>query len=316
LNRLAFLLVAFATVLAWPAAAPAAPAESSTTVQAPATQPAAPEAPKTRQFLWEVSSLTNRVYLYGTVHAGKMSFYPLPEPVRRAFLDSRLLAVEADITNPQAMEKGAGAMLFNPPDRLDKHVPAPVYERLRRQLDRLGLPEPQVAQMKPFLASSMLAFAEWGRLGYLPQYGVDLYMLSRARDRKMPVFELEGAEAQGALMASLTREQALQALEGTLTALESGLTREQITGMVNAWQSGDADLLLEVARAYNESIPGARELEEKFIWSRHEKMAGQIEQWLMDGHERVFVAVGALHLAGPRGLVQMLAKRGYQVRQL
>jgi uncharacterized protein YbaP (TraB family) len=57
-------------------------------------------------------------------------------------------------------------------------------------------------------------------------------------------------------------------------------------------------------------------MEEKFIWSRHEAMADKIEQWLMNGGERVFVAVGALHLAGPRGLVEMLAKRGYQVRQL
>ncbi len=73
---------------------------------------------------------------------------------------------------------------------------------------------------------------------------------------------------------------------------------------------------LEVARAYNESIPGAKELEEKFIWSRHEAMAHRIEEWLMRGRERVFVAVGALHLAGPRGLVEMFAKRGYQVRQL
>jgi uncharacterized protein YbaP (TraB family) len=45
-------------------------------------------------------------------------------------------------------------------------------------------------------------------------------------------------------------------------------------------------------------------------------MADRIEAFLLAGRERVFVAVGALHLAGPRGLVETLRSRGYTVRQL
>ena len=36
-------------------------------------------------YLWEVTSLTNRAYLFGTVHAGKASWYPLPKAVEDAF---------------------------------------------------------------------------------------------------------------------------------------------------------------------------------------------------------------------------------------
>ena len=276
----------------------------------PATVPAA------RTYLWEVTSLTNRVYLYGTVHAGKASFYPLPEPVQKAFADSAVLAVEADITDEKAMEKSATTMLLTPPDTLSKRVPAPAYARFRKQLDRFALPEAQFAQLKPFLASSILSFAEWGRQGYRSQYGVDLHLINLARREKKRIVEIEGAQAQTALMESLTDKENLQAFEGTVSALESGLTRDQITGVVNAWQSGDPDLLLDVARAYSDSVPGAKELEELFIWSRHDAMAKKIEGWLLRGRERVFVAVGALHLAGPRGLVEVLRKRGYTVRQL
>ena len=56
-----------------------APAAHAQLAGSPAVQPAA------RHYLWEVSSLTNKVYLFGTVHAGKRSFYPLPAPVREAF---------------------------------------------------------------------------------------------------------------------------------------------------------------------------------------------------------------------------------------
>ena len=39
-------------------------------------------------YLWEVTSLTNRAYLFGTVHAGKADWYPLPPAVEDAFDDS------------------------------------------------------------------------------------------------------------------------------------------------------------------------------------------------------------------------------------
>jgi uncharacterized protein YbaP (TraB family) len=278
--------------------------------------PGAASPPAARQFLWEVSSLTNRVYLYGTIHAGKARFFPLAEPVLDAFADAKTLAIEADITDEEAMTKSASSMLLTPPDTIAKHVPAALYGRFRMQLERLGMPEAQVTQLKPFLAASLLAFAEWGRQGYQPQYGVDLHLIKRAREAGKRIVELEGAQMQTALMDSLSDKENLQAFEGAIAGLESGLTRDQITGLVNAWQSGDPELLLEVVRAYNDSVPGAKKIEDKFIWSRHEAMARKIEGWLLEGRERVFVAVGALHLAGPRGLVEILRKRGYMVRQL
>ncbi len=309
--RIAILFLG--ALLALPLAAPAQPAPSPGARTA-SVQP--PAAPGSREFIWEVSSLTNKVYLYGTVHAGKASFYPLPPSVERAFADSRILAVEADITDAEAMTKGSSQMVYAPPDALSKHVPAPLYERLRKQLQRFNLPEAQIEPVKPFFAASLLVFNEWFRQGYTPDQGVDLHLIKRAKAAKMSLVELEGAQAQNELMASLSEKEGVQALEGAVSALESGLTRDQITGVVNAWQAGDPNLLLEVTRAYNDSVPGAKELEDKFIWSRHEAMAGRIEALLLSGRERAFVAVGALHLAGPRGLVEILRSRGYFVRQL
>ena len=302
-------LAAFAACLALPAAAQAPAAPS-----APAT-PATPT-PAARQYLWEVASLTNRIYLYGTVHAGKPGFFPLPAVVDKAFAESKVIAVEADITDAQAMTRSAKSMVYEPPASLDKAVPKATWERVQKQAARLGLPAPQVAMLKPFMAGTLLAFAEWSKIGYLPQFGVDLHLINRAREDGKKLVELEGGDAQTAVIESLTPAETLASLEGTLNALESGLIREQITGMVNAWQAGDPALLLEVARKYNDTIPGAAAIEEKFIWSRHDAMAGKIGRMLLESKERHFVAVGALHLAGPKGLVEMLRKRGFVARQL
>lgn len=275
---------------------------------------AAPQA-LAANYLWEVMSLTNRVYLFGTVHAGKKSWYPLPAAVEEAFAESRVLVVEADITDAEKVARAAPVMTYDPPDSLAKHVSAEDYERFRKVAARLKVPEPQIAQMRPFMAVSLLVFAEWGRLGYLPQYGVDGYLIARAKGQDKKIVEIEGVAAQTRLIESLTGQETRTLFGGTLTALESGLTGEQITGMVNAWQSGDPELLLEIARKYNEIVPGARDFEEKFIWARHESMAAKIEGYLNASKDRHFIAVGSLHLAGPRGLLEILRKRGYIVRQ-
>jgi uncharacterized protein YbaP (TraB family) len=271
-------------------------------------------AARAESYLWEIATFNNRLYLYGTVHAGKADWYPLDEAVEEAFKDSQILVVEADILDSAKLEKAARVGSLFPPDILAKHVSEKDYARFVKLLPRYGLTEEQVRQMKPFLAVSLLVFQEWARVGFVAPAGVDLYLLRKAKAEVRPVVEIEGIEVQTQLIDSLTEAENRLIFEGTLAALESGLTAEQIHGLVNAWRKGDPARLLEVAQKYNANVPGAREFEEKFVWARHESMVKKIEGYL-SSRDRHFVAVGALHLAGPRGLVELLKKKGYVVKQ-
>jgi uncharacterized protein YbaP (TraB family) len=278
---------------------------------APALAPPAAAA----EYLWEVVGLANRAYLYGTVHAGKKEWFPLPREVEEAFDQSKVLVVEADVSDTRALASNSGGMTYAAPDTLRNHVSAEDYERFRKLLPRYQLPESQVAQMKPFMAVSLLVFSEWARQGFLPQYGIDAYLLARAKAQQKRVVELEGIQAQASLMDSLSDGENRTLFGGTLFALEAGLSAEQIKSLVTAWQTGDPDKLLGIARSYNAQVKGAAEFEEKFIWSRHDDMLRKIEGYLNNTNDRHFIAVGSLHLAGPRGLVEMLRQRGYVVRQ-
>lgn len=272
--------------------------------------------PADRHFLWEVTSVTNKVYLFGTVHAGKMDWYPLANVIEEAFAQSTVLVVEADVSDTQALIKSSAGMSYAPPDSIKAHVPPADYERFRKMLPRYAVPEVQMMQLKPFMAVSALVFSEWARLGYIPTAGIDAYLIRKAQADLKRVVEIEGIEQQMKLMDSLTEDEHRQIFDGTLKALEMGLTSEQITGMVNAWQSGDSALMLEVAQRYNDNIPGAKEFEEKFVWSRHPAMLAKIEGYLNESRARHFIALGSLHMVGPRGLVELLRNRGYLVKQL
>ena len=156
-----------------------APAAHAQLAGSPAPQPAA------RHFLWEVSSLTNKVYLFGTIHAGKKSFYPLPVAVREAFDEAKVIAVEADITDAATMAKGGASMTLQPPDTLSKHVPGPLYERFLRQLARPPAWRRRTSRSSsPSSRPRCFPSREWGRQGYSQQYGVDLQLILRAQERE------------------------------------------------------------------------------------------------------------------------------------
>ena len=295
-----------------------APAAKAAPATAPAeAEPEPPPRPRVppKSYLWEVTGLTNRVYLFGTIHAGKDSFYPLPEAVERAFTQSKVLVVEADITDAKAMADSMVGMTYTPPDRLDKNISRESWERFRKQLARYGLPEAEIVKLKPFMAVSLVVFSEWNALGYQPKFGVDSYLIERAKVAKKRIVEIEGVAEQTRVLNSFTDPEFKALFEATLEALESGKSGAQIEAMVKYWQEGNPEGLLEAANRYSEGSPMLIAFEEKLVWDRHEAMVKKIEEYL-NAREPYFVAVGGLHLAGPRGLLEMLKARGFAVRQL
>jgi uncharacterized protein YbaP (TraB family) len=268
-----------------------------------------------RNLLWQVKSKHNTVYLYGTIHVGKPSFFPLPDAVENAFGRSARLAVEADITDQDGMAAILPLMSYTPPDALEAHLPAPILDRLKTQLARYGIPYDSLKQVRPFMVGGMLSVAEFARLGYGHRFGVDRYLIETAVLGGKAVLELESVGQQMRMLSSLSDKEEMAFLANTLTALESGKAADQVAGTFNAWRSGDAALLEEVVKKANEGMAMTEVLDEKMLYGRNPAMLSKIEIFLA-GDQVHFVAVGALHLIGRRGLVAMLKAKGYEVRQL
>lgn len=273
----------------------------------------APVPSATKSFLWEVKSPSNAIWLFGTIHVGKRAFYPLPEAVETAFDHSAWLVVEADVGSQAAGDLDA-LISYRPPDALDKYIPKPIYDRLRTQLLRLRIPEEAVKPMKPFVVGGLLSVAEFSRLGYDMNLGVDSYLLARAREARKPVEELESVRAQLDMLANMPGELQEAFLDNAIATLELGRSGDQVIGMVNAWQSGDARLMADVIAEVNRGMRRVTQLDEIMLHGRHDAMLKKIESYLA-GKDPYFVAVGSLHLVGPRGLIQALKSKGYEVTQ-
>ena len=274
----------------------------------------APVPSNTKSFLWEVKSSDNTVYLFGTMHVGKRAFYPLPEVVETAFDQSAKLVVEADVGNPAAMNDLNALIRYLPPDTLDKNIPKPIYDRLKTQLDRLRIPEEAVKPMKPFVVGGLLSVVEFSRLGYDMNLGVDAYLLARAKETGKPVEELESVRSQLEMLGKMPGNLQEAFLDNAIATLELDRSADQVTGMVNAWQTGDAKLMAEVTADVNRGMRLTPQFDDILLHGRHDAMLKKIEGYLAR-KEAYFVAVGSLHLVGPRGLIQALKAKGYEVKQ-
>lgn len=284
---------------------------------APTIAPLQPAASGARALLWEVKSSDglNQAFLFGTIHVGKSSFYPLPDVVDRAFKQSAKLVVEANITEQKDGAEIARLMDYAKGETIDRHIPPALLARLKAQLLKHKIPYANVAMMRPVMIGGMLPIVEFIKLGYDMNQGLDLKLTERAQAEKKPVLELESSLAQIRLLTGMSPQLQEAFLDNALAMLEQGRTADQVTGIVNAWQVGDAKLLVDVS---DEGSRGGRmvgQLNEVLLNQRHPAMLAKIEDYLRSG-EIHFVAVGALHLVGQEGLVEALKARGYKVRQL
>jgi len=261
--------------------------------------------------------------LLGSIHLGKKSFYPLPAAVEKAWKASDALAVEADASDTAAVAALAPKMILMPPDNLGKALGPETWAKVESRLQhptfktafkKTGVPDMAVPMFKPWALGMTLAAIPAAELGLTPEQGVDHQFLQRAKEAQRPIVELESLAGQLDLMASMPEDVQRQSLLEGLDGIISGEATKEFSALITSWEKGDEQGLLKVGEAGAKS-PGTRAFMRKLVDDRNVGMAEGIDKQMKTG-KRVFVVVGALHLPGPKGVAELLRKKGYTVTRL
>jgi uncharacterized protein YbaP (TraB family) len=284
---------------------------------APHPATAAPmEAGGERLFLWKVTSPTNTVYLLGSIHVATEDFYPLPEEVEKAFAASKVLAVEVDLTKVDAgamqgamMEKG----MYPGGDSVARHVPKETLEKLRAYFAGKGMPAAALEQFRPWALAVTITMLEMQTMGYSAEMGIDKHFMDSAGNK--PIVELETADAQIALLSGFPEKLEAEFLASTLESMAD--SKKLMGQMVEAWKAGDAETLERITLTEPlKERPDLRGVYAKMFDERNVKMAAKVEGFLKKRQQPHFVVVGAGHLIGDKGIVKLLAKKGFKVEQI
>ena len=260
---------------------------------------------------YRISKGNEQHWLLGSIHAGKPSLYPLPDPVERAWQQSRALVMEVDMTHisqEQWQEMGAITRLVDG-KTLKDHLPIDLYRRTLIAAGQNGLNESMLAPLRPWFAAITLTQAALERTGYRGEFGVDQHFAKRANDGGKPIIGLETLLEQLGYLASVGDNQTLM-LENTLDELPD--LEKGFAEVMKAWQDGDQATLINLLK--EEMAPPKLQawLEQTLLAERNRNW---VKKWPGLPNES-FIVVGALHLYGEQGLLALLEQQGWRITPL
>ena len=271
-----------------------------------------PTAAPERHSVWKVQGEKCAVHLLGSVHVLKAEHYPLPAAFENAFSNASLIYFETDIgamLKPETQSKLAMRAALPEGQTLKDSLSEQTYGGLSQHLKASGIATAAVDRFKPGFVVMTLAMIELRKQGFNPESGMDLHYFKRAEPERKTVRGLEPLDFQINLICDLRREEGEALMKSTLVDLQHA--RDKFGALITAWQTGDSASMEKLLNQAQKEDPA---IMKKFLTDRNRQWVPQIEA-LVRGTNNAVVIVGAGHLVGQEGIVELLRQKGCKITQ-
>jgi uncharacterized protein len=268
---------------------------------------------KDHGFLWKLEKDGRTSYLYGSMHLNKLEG-SMPGPkVVAALREADVIAFELDVLDPQIQAQMADTSKLG-----IKNIDLPVKQKQRLEAiaKRACAPMAALAGMHPVLQVMSISIFEARFENLEISYGSEVVLSSIAHGIKKNVVSLETPELQMRSLVPDDTNEVLDIIESGLKTYESGKQRTQFQRMHKMWSTGNINEL-EKYEQWCECVNN--DTDRKFLKrineDRNPGLASSIDKLHRDG-KRVFAAVGALHMAGAKGIPALMREKGYKVERV
>ena len=274
------------------------------------------------QLLWKVSGngLARPSYIMGTYHFAPATMMEKIPDMNQALEGCDVVVGEIDkeeMMSGETQMKMGMAMMAPPDSTLDKLFTAEEYAVIEKVFDKyfgnMGVKLSQMNMLKPSAISVQMQALQ--AVKYFPNFNenelIDMAVQSRANEMGRPSIGLESVDEQVELLFNTPlSEQA----KGLLDACEKDeLFVVQSSALVEAYMSQDLAKIEEVMT--NPEIGGDdAEAMDALIYDRNRDWAEKLDKMIPE--RAALVCVGAGHLPGDQGLLQLLRNRGYTVEPM
>lgn len=265
----------------------------------------ATHAQSSNSLLWKIegNDIEKPSYLYGTIHAICKDDFFLTDAVKNAQSETELTVLELDMDDPQFMQKMQTHMM-NPGMT---NISGEFTEDQKAAADKFfaanyGASLAQLGILKPFGLLAMVIQKA------IPCEAIESYeqtFIKNAKNREVEVMGLETIEFQATLFDKEPMAEQISLLMQSIEDAEKGA--EDFNRLVKAYKAQDlksmSDLMLE--------SPEYAKYEDLMLNDRNKDWIPKIEAFVKE--KPTFIAVGALHLTGENGVIELLKKEGYNV---
>ncbi|MFQ6018387.1 MAG: TraB/GumN family protein [Kiloniellaceae bacterium] len=253
-------------------------------------------------------------YVLGTMHVTDDRVVNLPAPVEEAFNAADSATFEVLKTDGVQMRL-ARAMILTDGRSLDA-ILGPALSRPRgERAGRYGLPADGVKHLRPWALTIMLSVPqqEVGRLA-AGDLALDDWLQDEAERQGKALHQLETIDDQIAVFSSLSEADQVTLLRVAIDQnAQIDAWFEKLLGHYLARDvSAIHALMIEQTAGMNPEL--AATFQASFIDARNERMVARMAPRLAEGN--AFIAVGALHLPGERGILRLLDRQGYRVERV
>ncbi|MCB9233151.1 MAG: TraB/GumN family protein [Bacteroidia bacterium] len=256
-----------------------------------------------QSLLYEITgkNVKKASYLYGTMHIADKRVYNFGENVMPTFEKCKGFAMEL-IPDAGASFKLMGMMLMKD-KKLKDLFSEEDYASLEAYFqDSLGQKLALYSNFKPFFVMAIMA---QGKYGSEMEDALDLFFYQKAKEAEKNVTGLETVEEQMSAVDAMSLEEQADAVVKML----QGDDQETDDGekLIEFYSAG----LLDSLAALSSRMEMGPEFEQEFLIKRNYRMVERLTPLIKK--EPTFIAVGALHLPGEKGLIALLREQGYTV---
>ncbi|HEY7669822.1 MAG TPA: TraB/GumN family protein [Hyphomicrobium sp.] len=257
-------------------------------------------------------------YLFGTVHLTDERITRLSPAVELALGEARTVALEVSDLSEKAtasvIAKSTPLVMFTDGQRLDKLLSDAEYATVKSIMTRSGMPADLAALFKPWIVTMILSVSDCERAKVQKGERVlDMKIAEMGTQRGLQVVGLETIPEQLQALASVPQSEQIKMLRASLQFADrtNDITETLVQLYLSRKIAAAMPFQIALAREAGIGDEAFAGFQEKLLIERNARMQQAAEPLLVEGG--VFIAVGALHLPGKKGLVALLREAGYTV---
>ena len=267
-----------------------------------------------RGLLWKVSKADVKPsHVFGTLHSPDARLAVLPLPVDRAFARAKSLTLEY-VPDEYGRQRFLEAAMFLDRQTLEEKIGSEDFERVLEHLRPLGLKRDFVTKLKPW--GVLLNLRSARDASSAAATTIDGLLYDRARSRRLPLHQMEGIEEQVFVFDDFPMDSQVALLKHSLAHYGELSAMSEMT--LQAYLARD---LAELWRIQQEHVARYPEIAahnagfvKRILHDRNVVMAFRMQRQLRKGE--AFVALGALHLYGEKGVLALLLEDGWKVARV
>jgi len=253
--------------------------------------------------LWSVSGngLSSPSYLYGTIHMICKEDFQISSTLKEKFEGSKNIYLEIDMDDPNMMMKTAMLSIMKEHSLKDIMSEKDYKELSAYVKDSLGMPMLIFNKLKPMALMSLL----YTKILSCPSESYEQHFVDMAKERKKEIRGLEKIEDQMGVFDKIPDSVEAQMLLEMIRDMPE--QRKEFAEMVESYKKEDLSKL-------GDQISSSEEwkgYEDIMLVNRNKNWIPVMTAAMKEGPE--LFAVGAGHLPGSDGIINLLRKAGYKV---